>query len=232
MGSADFHNNVTESYHEFFLHYRRQISTLKKRIVHCYHCSLLASSHVLVRFFFIFLNIYMYCIYMYIICSLWYVIFRSLLLLFLFFRNTQADLCSSLQILVHHYHCKLISRLQHSHISYAWTFLFAGFCLASFSQERNSLLSQAGQQKSISARNQSEVGSSQKWLPWTENKTPKSTCGLPNLLISPFMTASSSVYGNQPYIYLKPFYSSQCAPQNCRRSSKWALDYMLMLQSQ
>lgn len=89
-----------------------------------------------------------------------------------------------------------------------------------------SLLSQAGRQKSIfssQSQSNSEVAHISWWLCWSLNKSSKSTCALPNPLTSPFMTASGGVYDNRPHVCVN---SSQCAPQNCLRSSKWVCDYM------
>lgn len=156
-----------------------------------------------------------------IIYSQWYDmlcrIFISTFSFFFFFRNIQADLCACSQILVHHYHRKLISRIQRGHISHAWTFLFAGFCLASFSQERNSLCC-----RRRASRSPSQLAIRAKLVHHRSKKRHPNRQG-PSKPTHLSIYASSGVYGNLPYVCVKPFCTSQCAPQNCQRPSKWAL---------
>lgn len=136
----------------------------KNHCHHLYRCYLLASSPVFVRFSFIFLNT----------CSI-YNLFHVIQFLhlyyyfYLFFKNTQADLCSRLQILLHLYDCKLISRLwAQLYFSHLDIFIrrFLPLLLQSINPDpyfglNFSPLSQAGQQKSISAHILSEISSSQ-----------------------------------------------------------------------
>lgn len=139
---------------------------------------------------------------------------------FFSFRNIQAHLCARSQILAHRYHRKLISRLQRGHISHAWTFLFAGFCLASFGQEGNSLCCRRRASRSrspLAIRAKSVRHTSDYHQPKTRHPNRQGPSKPTHLGVH---APSSGVYGNLPYVCAKPFRASQCAPQNRRRSSK------------
>lgn len=219
MGSTDFHNNATVGIPimSFSSILGNRSHPKQNYCNHCYHCNLLASTFWLDSF------LYSWTYAVDIICSLWYMLF-GIFIIFSFLPETPR------QSSAHACRFEYITIIANSFPGFSTAiFLMPGHFYLRVSASPLSVKKEILCCRGQASRSRSQLtirAKSVKRLPRTQNNAPKLTCGLPNLPTSPFMTPSSRVYGNLPYVCLKRFYSSQCAPQNCRRSSKWVLDYM------